>query len=60
MVIGGRNTGRIGTITHRERHASKSFFKSLQFSENFHHDVLWCTAGEMVKFEVKWVGGKFG
>eukprot|EP00794_Sanderia_malayensis_P021359 gene21359-23436_t len=22
MVIGGRNTGRIGTITHRERHAS--------------------------------------
>ena len=23
MVIGGRNTGRIGTITHRERHASK-------------------------------------
>lgn len=23
MVIGGRNTGRIGTITHRERHASE-------------------------------------
>ena len=23
MVIGGRNTGRIGIITHRERHASK-------------------------------------
>lgn len=23
MVIGGRNTGRVGIITHRERHASK-------------------------------------
>lgn len=28
MVIGGRNTGRIGTITHRERHASKFFLQS--------------------------------
>ncbi len=28
MVIGGRNTGRIGTITHRERHASKSLILS--------------------------------
>ena len=23
MVIGGRNTGRVGIITHREKHASK-------------------------------------
>ena len=30
MVIGGRNTGRIGTITHRERHASKCLYESLQ------------------------------
>ena len=37
MVIGGRNTGRVGMITHRERHASKYSFTLVWGMLNVHY-----------------------
>lgn len=33
MVIGGRNMGRVGIVTHRERHAGNDIFFSLRVFE---------------------------
>ena len=34
MVIGGRNTGRVGIITHREKHASKYYVQERTFKSD--------------------------